>query len=530
MAVDKTKLHELRRKKQTLKAEFKAIVAKEDDLPDDQALPAEDTDRLSAIETELTALDGRISRIETALEMDGDGSAPIDGDGGEGGGSGDKGYTVDADGRYTPHGYGEKQSAAVVASDRLKGKGFGVARFALGIVMAKSGAGLSGAAAFIERRFGDKAVARALNTAGIATGGALVPQDFSSELIELLRAETVIRKLNPTLVPMPLGNMTIPRLAGGATAGFQGELDDISSSQETFDDLQLNAKKLTALVPVSNDLIRRAPIGVEAIVRDDLVQTVGRREDLADMLGDGSGGSVIGLLNLASATQKLMPPAFTGTDNATVFNAVNATIVTLRLTLKVNMSRMLRPAWIMAPGTESFLMGLINQFGNFPYKDEMKEGKLEGIPYAVSQQLPTNINTGTAGAPVNNGAYLFLVDFADVILAETMNVMVDASDVASYKDGGGNMVSGFVRDQTAFRIIEEYDFQIRHQASVAVAVLPGWLPAGYTGGAGVSFYTQAASGDASAAASTWGVASPTGSNNPANVSAAVAGGTLPGRP
>ena len=527
MATDnKTKLHEMRRTKQALRDEFKAIVAKEGELPDGETLPAEDTDRLAAIETEMAALDQRIGRVETVLQMDADTSSTVDApDGG-----GDKGYTVDADGRYTPHGFGEKQAAAAVAMDRLNGKGFQMARFAIGVLMAKGGSGLSGAAAFVERRFGDKVVARALNTAGVATGGALIPQDFSTDLIELLRAETVIRKLNPTPIPMPLGNLTIPRLAGGATAGFQGELDDISMSQETFDDLQLNAKKLTALVPVSNDLIRRSPIGVEAIVRDDMVQTIGRREDLADILGDGSGGSVIGLLNLAAANGKFAPPAFAALDNATVFNAVNAVIITLRLFLKQNMSRMIRPAWIMAPGTESFIMGLINQFGNFPYKDEMKEGKLEGIPYAVSQQLPTNINTAVSGNPVNNGGYLFLVDFADVILAETMNVMVDASDVASYKDTGGNNVSTFTRDQTAFRIIEEYDFQIRHQASIAVAVLPGWLPAGYTGTPGIAYYTQAASGDASAAASTWGVASPSGSNNPGNVSAVVAGGTLPGRP
>ena len=105
---------------------------------------------------------------------------------------------------------------------------------------------------------------------------------------------------------------------------------------------------------------------------------------------------------------------------------------------------------------------------------------LDGIPYRYTQQLPTNLTvyvSGTGGGTQNTGAYLFLVDMADVILAETMNMYVDASDVASYKDAGGNMVSAFTRDQIAFRIIEEHDFNIRHQASVAVATLPpGHLP------------------------------------------------------
>ena len=111
----------------------------------------------------------------------------------------------------------------------------------------------------------------------------------------------VFRDCDPTIVDMPMGNLTIPRLAAGATAGYQGELDDMASSQETFDDIQLNAKKLTALVPVSNDLLRRAPANLEQIVRDDMVQSLARREDLAFLLGDGSGGSPVGLLNQCAA-------------------------------------------------------------------------------------------------------------------------------------------------------------------------------------------------------------------------------------
>ena len=526
-------LVELRKKRQEKHARWVALAEKQALLKEGEVMPDDEVSELSVIKDQVQLLDQRISDLESAVSAMGQAATPIS-EGGEGGDDGEKGWAgigvMGSDGRITPHGYGEKQQTSAILADPKKGKGFKAAQFALGVVMAKGGMGFEKAAMFTQRRFGSSDVAKALNTAGVATGGALIPQDFASELIELLRAETVIRQSGPTTIPMPLGNMTIPRLAGGATAGFQGELDDISPSQETFDDLQLNAKKLTALVPVSNDLIRRAPIGVEQIVRDDLVQTVARREDLADMLGDGSGGSVIGLLNLAAAALKITVNPFAATDNATIFNAVSATLFTLRLLLKQNMSRMIRPVWIMSPGTEAFLMGLITQFGMYAYKDEMEAGKLLGIPYKVSQQLPTNLATMNGGSTYYNGAYLFLADFADVILAETMNMMVDASDVASYKDTGGNAVSAFVRDQTAFRIIEEYDFNIRHQASVAVAVLPGWLPAGYTGVAGASYYVQAASGDMSAAASTWGSAAPTGSNNPANVSAVVPGGTLPGRP
>jgi HK97 family phage major capsid protein len=155
------------------------------------------------------------------------------------------------------------------------------------------------------------------------------------------------------IVDMPMGNLTIPRLAAGSTAGYQGELDDMSASQESFDDLQLNAKKLTALVPVSNDLIRRAPANIEGIVRDDMTQSLARREDLAFLLGDGSGNSPIGLINLCIAANKLIVAPFTASDNATILTAVNAVLLSMRLTLVNNFSRMIRPAWITTPTMET---------------------------------------------------------------------------------------------------------------------------------------------------------------------------------
>ncbi|WP_424139891.1 phage major capsid protein [Roseomonas chloroacetimidivorans] len=538
------KLHELKRlkaqkveEKRQLLAKAVAIAEKDDLTDEDQQVSVATQADIQALTTEIAGLDSRITDLEAILAEQAAAAAEIepggeDGPGAEGGdeergllgGYNRRGFGHNGGSRgLTPHGYGEPKPK--------EGKGFKAARFAFGVLLAK-GNGMAGAAQFIERRFGDKAVAKALNTAGVATGGALIPQDFSNEIIELLRAETVIRQLNPMIVDMPLGNLTIPRIAAGATAGYQGELDDIAASQETFDDLQLNAKKLTALVPVSNDLIRRATGNVEQIIRDDMVQSLARREDLAFLIGDGSGTSPIGLLNLCPASNKFLVPAFTATDNATILTAVVGTLLGMRLALTNNMSRMIRPAWIMTPTAEAFLMGLRDQVGNFVYRDEMRDRKtLDGIPYRYTQQLPTNINTATSGDPVNNGSYLFLADFADVVLAETYNMSVDASDVASYKDSGGNMVSTFTRDQTAFRVIEEHDFNLRHQASVAVAVLPGWAPAGFSNfGPGASYYVQAPSGDMSAAPSTWGVAAPTGSNNPANASANVPGGTQPGRP
>jgi HK97 family phage major capsid protein len=63
-----------------------------------------------------------------------------------------------------------------------EGKGFKAARYAVGILVAR-GSGMIGASEYVVRRFGDNDVAKALNTTGVATGGALIPQAFSNEII-----------------------------------------------------------------------------------------------------------------------------------------------------------------------------------------------------------------------------------------------------------------------------------------------------------------------------------------------------------
>jgi HK97 family phage major capsid protein len=551
------KLHELKRlraEKQRAKLEIatklRAIAEKDEDPTPEEATESDELrSRLAQIASEVAALDVRIGDLEEYVAAQAEAAEEVDalneeGEGDEGGGGSDDDEeraapeTVRKGGKR-PNGNGKtrevdgmhmRQLPRIQPQVRQPAEpGTRAARFVLGVLIAQK-QGWRAACNIMQERFGDAEVAKALNTTGTSTGGALIPQAFSRELVELLRATTVVRRLNPTSIPMPGGNLTIPRLAAGASAGYQGELDDITMSQETFDTIQLNGKKLTALVPVSNDLVRRAEIGVEAIIRDDLVQTLARREDLAFLLGDGSGGSPIGMLNQCAASNKLVVAALPTTGNADVLTAVVGTTYNLTLSLEQNMSRMIRPAWIFSPVTRVFLETLRDQVGNFVFANEIQNGNFRGIPFLTSQQIPTNLNTGTVGAPINNGSYLFLADFADMIIADTYNVIIEGSDVASYKDGGGNMVSAFQRDQSVFRVISEHDFAVRHQASLAVAVLAGWAPEGYTGwSGGASYYNQPLNTDSSAAPSTFGTAPPTGSSNPGNVSAAVPGGTLPGR-
>ena len=485
MATLSEKHRELKRERAKI-VDKMATIVKEDD--GDKPLSDEQSTTFDELAAALAAIDQRLQRVAAAMQAAAEGAQDAD--------------PADPDADPDDKGFGRQgssfrvQGGAATVPARAKRdpdaglkdkRGVKAARFVLGLMHARyNKVSLEKAAEFIANRFGDDIVARALNSGITGEGGALIPQDFMADLIELLRAMTAVRGANPMEVGMPMGNLTIPRLAGGATASYQNELDDIAVSQERFDDVNFVAKKLTAMVPVSNDLIRRAPIGVEEVVRDDLVQTIARREDLAFLRGDGSDKGPIGMrhlclpANLITVTAMPATPA-PGDQLTAILAGASAAI----LALQNGMSRMIRPCWIMAPTIARFLATARDQVGGFYFKDEIARGTFEGYPIRLTQQIPTNLAIATFA----NGSEIYFVDMADFVIADTYNVVVDASDVAAYNDGT-SMVSAFQRDQSLFRVIAEHDVNMRHLQSLVVLLTQDWAFPGVPGSPGAPYSTQ----------------------------------------
>ena len=119
-------------------------------------------------------------------------------------------------------------------------------------------------------------------------------------MIELLRARAVVRSAGPRIIPMPRGTMTLPGQNSAASASYGAEGAKIANSQPGFNSIVASYKKMVALVPVSNDMMRYADPAVDAIVRDDLVKVIALREDLAFLQGDGMLDTPKGMLAFAN--------------------------------------------------------------------------------------------------------------------------------------------------------------------------------------------------------------------------------------
>ena len=122
--------------------------------------------------------------------------------------------------------------------------------------------------------------------------GALVANAPLGELIELIRAKSVLDQAGATEISLPPnGKIDFPRHTSGLTAYWVGENVAITASEMGTDTLSLTAKKLGGLVKLPNELIRYATPSIEAFVRDDLATTLALRADL-DMLANAGSATV----------------------------------------------------------------------------------------------------------------------------------------------------------------------------------------------------------------------------------------------
>lgn len=315
-----------------------------------------------------------------------------------------------------------------------------------------------GAANHARKAWGDEVMAKALEASTAEAGGVLVPSEYSSDVIELLRERAVIRGLGPMIVPMPTGSMTMPKLTGGATGGYIGESYNLPASEQTFGQIALSWKKLAVLVPMSNDLLRFNAANADSIARDDCVASLSLLEDAAFLRANGSQFQPKGLYYWAANK-------FDAQGSPTL-TTVTEDLATAILYLRNANVRMLRPAWIMSPRSEFYLRTLRDTNGNLVFAAEMAGGRLFGIPYASTTTVPDNLG-GASESEV------YLADFADVMIGEANSLEVSASDVAAYHDGS-QLQSAFSLDQTVLKVLAHHDLGVRHAASVCVIEAVAW--------------------------------------------------------
>jgi HK97 family phage major capsid protein len=243
---------------------------------------------------------------------------------------------------------------------------------------------------------------------------------MAAEFIELLRAETFVGRMSgfrnvPFLVRMP-------RQTAGATAGWVGEGSPKPMSALAFDSVTIPHTKIAVIVAITEELARFSSPSAEATVRQDLVNAIA--EFMDKQMVDPTIAAVSDV-SPASITYASTTINSGGTTVALVTADLNTALTAMATANIAQRNRY----WLLHPRTANYLMTLRTAQDVFAFRDEMIQGRLLGVPFLTSANMPLIDQTSPSDATLET--YIVLVEASEIFLADDGEVVLDVSREAS---------------------------------------------------------------------------------------------------
>ena len=139
-------------------------------------------------------------------------------------------------------------------------------------------------------------VRTALSTGNDTSGGFLVPEYIAAELIDLMRAKSVISQTDCRTIPLPAQTCRVCRITSDPEASWVGENNLIpEDSSMEIGALDFHAKKLTCLIKASTELLQDAS-NAGTTIMNAMATAMATSLDSAALMGTGA-GEPLGIFN-----------------------------------------------------------------------------------------------------------------------------------------------------------------------------------------------------------------------------------------
>jgi HK97 family phage major capsid protein len=291
------------------------------------------------------------------------------------------------------------------------------------------------------------------------SGGALVPEAVSEDVIDLVYPRASFMELGATLLPMPEGQLTLPYIDSGVTASYIGEAANAPKSEQAYGQLQLNAKKLAVVVPVSNDLLRTPSARVDAYIQKNISNHFRVKMESEFLAGTGASGTPKGLYNWIPTANKF------NQGGTAVANKVSDLLKLQRLVVGADID-IDNGGYVMSHRTEYGLKGTLDGNNNFLFLREMEMGMLLGFRYKATSNVADTYST--------DKSRVYFASFGHIVIGDTMSVEIKVAPDAAYYDGSA-VQSGLSTDVTPIRAIARHDMvPTRRGAEAACLEAVSW--------------------------------------------------------
>ena len=236
------------------------------------------------------------------------------------------------------------------------------------------------------------AEARALSMGSDSAGGYLVPSVLSAQVIDLMRARTVVMRAGARTLPLEGGEMTIAKVTADPEPTWRHEGTIVSESDVTFGGLKLSPRTLAMIVKVNRELLEVAP-NVGPLLESTFAKKMAVKVDEAALIGAQVGDSwIVGV---------------SGTDgiHTVAHNAAMSYVPVLQARTEMLSANSEEPtACILNPRDEGTLSRLTDG-EDLPYP---KPPAIATLPFMATTSIPIAVADSTSIALVGDFRRLLL--------------------------------------------------------------------------------------------------------------------------
>jgi HK97 family phage major capsid protein len=226
-----------------------------------------------------------------------------------------------------------------------------------------------------------------------SAGGYLVPEEFSSRIIDLRESYSVFRQ-NCFVQQMGRDTMVVPRRLSGVSITAVGEnpASAITQSQPAWNQVRLTAKKAGGLCLMSSEVSEDAVIDLADMLADEFAYAFGLFEDQCGFIGTGTSAylGIRGITDILKAGQSLAGAVDAASAHDT-FAEIDATDLQTAMAKLPEYARM-GAKWYCSAVCLDMVFGRLMAGAGGNTIQDMQGGygrSYMGYPIVVSQVLPT---------------------------------------------------------------------------------------------------------------------------------------------
>lgn len=220
-----------------------------------------------------------------------------------------------------------------------------------------------------------------------ASGGFLVPENLSAEVLDNARSMTRVIEAGARTVPLEEGTTHVAKIIGDPAANWRDEGQPIPEDATALGRVTFTPHTLAALVKTSRELFEDA-VNLEEVVRLAVAGSIAVELDRVALRGSGIDAEPAGILNTPGVT--ILPLASSPTYDDLV--AAAGVVVDANYT---------PTAQIMAPRTDRDLAVLKDSTGQYLRPPPT----LDGVGRLPTTVVPTDLGVGADESEIYSGAW-----------------------------------------------------------------------------------------------------------------------------